>query len=59
MLALTGCSTAQQIPYPKFSSVKRVTKKLLTNEEKEAAIQQMTLERSKQREQAGQAPDER
>lgn len=59
MLALTGCSTAQQLPYPKFSSVKRVTKKILTREEKDAAVQEMTLERTKQQKQAGQAPDAR
>lgn len=59
MLALSGCSAAQQIPYPKFSGVKRVTKKLLTREEKEAAIEEMTLERNKQRAQTGEPGEQR
>lgn len=52
-LALAGCGAAERIPYPKFSSVSKVTKKLLTREEKDAAIEEMTLERNRQREEAG------
>lgn len=52
LAGLGGCSVAPTLPYPKFSSVKRITKKLLTNEEKDAAIQDLTLEQKQHREQA-------
>lgn len=53
-LSLGACSAAPELPYPKFSSVKRVTKKLLTSEEKNAAIEQMSLEQKQHRQQAEQ-----
>lgn len=55
LLALAGCSAAESIPYPKFSSVKRITKRVLTREEKDEAIRELTAEQQRHQKQAKQA----
>lgn len=51
-VALSGCAATDAIPVPKFSSVKRITKKLLTREEKEAEIRELTMDQRQRREKA-------
>lgn len=51
--AVAGCgATETAIPYPKISSVKRITKKILSREEQDKAIEDMTLEQKSHRAEA-------
>jgi hypothetical protein len=56
--ATAGCG-AETIPYPQLSSVKKMTSKLLTREEKDAAIQDLSLEQKRHRSQAEQQLEKR
>ncbi|MDH3579557.1 MAG: hypothetical protein OEM91_02895 [Hyphomicrobiales bacterium] len=49
-IALTGgCSVTESIPYPKLSSVKKIKQKLLSKDEQDAAIRDMSLEQQSHR----------
>ncbi len=52
LTALAGCAATEAIPFPKLSSVKRITKRVLTREEKDDAIRDLTIEQKKHREEA-------
>ena len=47
-----GCSVTETIPYPKLSSVKKIKQKLLSKDEQDAAIRDMSLEQKSHREAA-------
>lgn len=53
VIALTGgCSVTESIPYPKLSSVKKIKQKLLSKDEQDAAIRDMSLEQESHRKDA-------
>lgn len=57
LLAMAGCSATESVPFPKLSSVKRITKRVLTREEKDEAIRDLTAEQERHQKQAEQAQE--
>ncbi|GAB4238708.1 MAG: hypothetical protein Kow0032_25330 [Methyloligellaceae bacterium] len=47
-----GCAAVESVPYPKLGAIKRVKERLLSNEEKEREIRELTLEQKRHREEA-------
>ena len=53
MLSVTaGCAATDAIPYPKLGGIKKITKKLLSREEKEEAIRELSMEQESHRSKA-------
>lgn len=53
LLAATGgCASTESLTTPKFSSVKRITKRILTGKEKDKTIEDMSVEQKTHREEA-------
>lgn len=60
LLAVTGgCAATDAIPYPKLGSIKKVTKRLLSREEKEEAIRELSLQQQSHRSRAEQEIEKR
>ena len=47
-----GCAATDAIPYPKLGTIKKVTKRLLSREEKEEAIRELSVEQQNHRSKA-------
>ena len=54
LIALSGCgeTAGLEIPYPKLATVQKIKAKLLSKEEQEAAIQDLSLEQENHRDKA-------
>lgn len=60
LLAVSGgCAATDAIPYPKLGSIKKVTKSLLSREEKEEAIRELSVEQQNHRARAEQEIEKR